>query len=149
VLVVHQQDIQAVMNALWAGGAEAMALMDQRVISTSAFRCVGNVLRLQGQVYSPPYTVRAVGDPKQLRLALELSPEVSAYRAAAATVGLGWDVSGHEKMRLPAYAGATELRFATVPDGTTILPGLPTSTPSASTVPAGPAADGSQDAVAR
>lgn len=131
VLVVHQQDIQAVMNALWSGGAEAMALMDQRVISTSAFRCVGNVLRLQGQVYSPPYTVRAVGDPQRLRQALELSPEVAAYRADAATVGLGWDVSAHEGLDLPAYAGATELQFATVPDGTTILPGLPTSGTSA------------------
>ena len=58
VLVVHQQDLQAVMNALWAGGAEAMSLMDQRVISTSAFQCVGNVLSLHGRVYSPPYWCR-------------------------------------------------------------------------------------------
>ena len=63
VLVVHQQDLQAVMNALWAGGAEAMELMDQRVISTSAFQCVGNVLKLHGRLYSPPYVVRAIGDP--------------------------------------------------------------------------------------
>ena len=35
-LVVHQQDIQAVVNALWAGGAEAVTLMGQRLISTSA-----------------------------------------------------------------------------------------------------------------
>jgi uncharacterized protein YlxW (UPF0749 family) len=140
VLVVHQQDIQAVMNALWAGGAEAMALMDQRVISTSAFRCVGNVLRLQGQVYSPPYRVRAVGDPQRLRQALELSPEVSAYRADAATVGLGWDVTGHERLNLPAYAGATELQFATVPEGTTILPGMSPSTTSTSA----PVANGTQ-----
>ena len=43
------------VNALWAGGAEAMQIMDQRVISTSAVRCVGNTLILQGRVYSPPY----------------------------------------------------------------------------------------------
>src|SRR5665811_1522771 len=36
--VVHQQDVQNVVNALWAGGAEAMMLQDQRVISTSAVR---------------------------------------------------------------------------------------------------------------
>lgn len=52
-LVVHQQDVQAVVNALWAGGAEAMTLMGVRVISTSAVRCVGNTLLLDGQVYSP------------------------------------------------------------------------------------------------
>ncbi|MBT0993465.1 DUF881 domain-containing protein [Cellulomonas sp. DKR-3] len=144
VLVVHQQDIQAVMNALWSGGAEAMALMDQRVISTSAFRCVGNVLRLQGQVYSPPYTVRAVGDPERLRQALELSTEVSAYRADAATVGLGWDVANSTELDLPPYAGATELQFATVPDGTTILPGLPTSAPSTRSTTEGTESVGTQ-----
>ncbi len=124
VLVVHQQDIQAVMNALWAGGAEAMSLMDQRVISTSAFRCVGNVLRLQGQVYSPPYVIRAVGDPDLLRAALADSPEVTAYRADAASVGLGWSVEADDDLLIDAYSGPTDLRHATVPEGTEVLPGL-------------------------
>ena len=62
VVVVHQQDVQGVVNALWRGGAEAMQIMDQRVISTSAVRCVGNTLLLQGRVSSPPYTITAVGD---------------------------------------------------------------------------------------
>ena len=61
--VVHEQDVQAVMNALWAGGAEAIAVMDQRIIATSAVRCVGNTLLLHGRVYAPPYTVTAVGPP--------------------------------------------------------------------------------------
>ena len=47
-LVVHQQDLQAVVNALWHGGAEAIQVMDQRIVSTSAVRCVGNTLILQG-----------------------------------------------------------------------------------------------------
>jgi uncharacterized protein YlxW (UPF0749 family) len=57
-IVVHQQDVQAVVNALWASGAEAMMIQDQRVISTSAVRCVGNTLILQGRVYAPPYRRR-------------------------------------------------------------------------------------------
>ncbi|WP_315093095.1 DUF881 domain-containing protein [uncultured Cellulomonas sp.] len=125
VLVVHQQDLQAVMNALWAGGAEAMALMDQRVISTSAFRCVGNVLRLHGRIYSPPYEVRAIGDPRQLRAALNASAAVRDYLRDAADVGLGWSVTdADEPMELPAYSGATELGSASVPDGVEVLPGL-------------------------
>lgn len=47
--VVHQQDIEAVVNALWAGGAESMMIMDQRVLFNSAVRCSGNVLLLQGK----------------------------------------------------------------------------------------------------
>ena len=55
-LVVHQQDLQGVINAMWAGGAEAIQVMDQRLISTSAVRCVGNTLILDGRVYSPRST---------------------------------------------------------------------------------------------
>ncbi|CAM5627564.1 hypothetical protein SGLAM104S_06092 [Streptomyces glaucescens] len=69
-LVIHQQDLQAVVNALWQGGAEGIKVMDQRLISTSAVRCVGNTLILQGRVYSPPYKIQAVGDPDRLQKAL-------------------------------------------------------------------------------
>lgn len=124
-LLVHQQDLQAVINALWAGGAEAMSLMDQRVISTSAFQCVGNVLKLHGRVYSPPYVVRAIGNPDDLRDGLDASPAVQLYVRDAAEVGLGWSVTdADEPLELDAYSGATELSAATVPDGVEILPGL-------------------------
>jgi uncharacterized protein YlxW (UPF0749 family) len=112
-LVVHQQDVQAVMNALWAGGAEAMSLQDQRVVSTSAFRCVGNVLYLQGQVYSPPYVVRAIGDADAMTAALEASPELQVYREYVDAVGLGWSVSTTDDMLLPGYDGPAELSHAT------------------------------------
>ena len=59
--VVHQQDIEAVVNALWAGGAESMQIMDQRVLFNSAVRCSGNVLLLQGKKYSPPFKISAIG----------------------------------------------------------------------------------------
>ena len=55
LLVVHQQDIQAVVNALWSGGAEAMTIQEQRVISTTAVKCVGNTVVLHGIPYGPPY----------------------------------------------------------------------------------------------
>ena len=60
-LVIHQSDVQAVVNAVWATGAEGVAVMDQRLIATSAVRCVGNTLLLQGRTYSPPFVVTAVG----------------------------------------------------------------------------------------
>jgi uncharacterized protein YlxW (UPF0749 family) len=124
-LVVHQQDLQAVINALWAGGAEAMALMDQRVISTSAFQCIGNVLSLQGRRYSPPYVVTAVGDPAQLLAALDADPAVRAYRSWVDAVGLGWEVGRPTgALEVPAYDGSVDMRYASVPEGTEILPGL-------------------------
>ena len=115
-LVVHQQDLQAVINSLWAGGAEAMSLQGQRVITTSAYRCVGNVLRLHGEIYSPPYEVRAIGDPEELLEALEASPEVQRYLDYVDAIGLGWSVDEETEIALDAYAGAGGLRYATVPE---------------------------------
>ncbi len=111
LLLVHQQDLQAVVNALWAGGAEHVALMDQPIISTSAVRCVGNTLRLQGQLYAPPYVVTALGDPDELEVALEASPEVTAYREFQ-SLGLGWDLQRSQDLSVPSWSGPLELRHA-------------------------------------
>ena len=108
-LVVHQQDVQAVVNALWAGGAEAMTLMGQRVISTSAVRCVGNTVVLHGRVYSPPFVVKAIGDRAQLRAALDAEPGVQFFKTFVDQFGLGYSVRGSEDLSLPAYDGPLEL----------------------------------------
>lgn len=113
-LVVHQQDLQAVVNALWAGGADAIKLMDQRIISTSAVRCVGNVLILQDRVYSPPYAVTAVGDVGRLQAALQASSAISNYREYVDAYGLGWKVEKHARTTVPAYSGSLALRYAEV-----------------------------------
>lgn len=111
-LVIHQQDLQAVVNALWAGGAHGIRVMDQRLISTSAVRCVGNQLILQGRVYSPPYRVTAVGDQKALRQALRDSPAIQNYLQYVQAYGLGWKVGAQARVTLPGYSGSTDLSYA-------------------------------------
>lgn len=119
-LVVHQQDLQAVISALWEGGAEAMTLQGQRVTALTAFRCVGNVLLLHGQVYSPPYVVEAIGDPVELQAALDSSEAISIYKQYVAAVGLGWKAEADSELRLPAAGNISQLKYATVPEGTDI-----------------------------
>ena len=118
MLVVHQQDLQAVINALWAGGAEAMSLQGERVVATSAFRCVGNVLLLHDRAFSPPFVVRAIGDTDAMREALRESPGVDRYLEYVKAVGLGWSVTPEEELELAEYGGPFELEFAEVPEGT-------------------------------
>jgi uncharacterized protein YlxW (UPF0749 family) len=112
--IVHEQDVQAVINALWAGGAEAIGVMDQRIIATSAVRCVGSTLLLHGQVYAPPYTVTAVGPTDRMQRAIEVSPRVAIYRQYAGLLGLGFDVSEADSVTVPAYEGPLSARFAQV-----------------------------------
>ncbi|MBA4862889.1 DUF881 domain-containing protein [Streptomyces sp. PSKA54] len=111
-LVIHQQDLQAVVNALWQGGAKGIKVMDQRLISTSAVRCVGNTLILQGRVYSPPYKVTAVGDPEELQNALTASPEIQNYMLYVNAYGLGWKVEEEGSVTLPGYSGTVDLHYA-------------------------------------
>lgn len=111
-LVVHQQDVQAVLNALWSAGAEAIALQDQRIIATSAPRCVGNTLLLNGRTSSPPYTVTAIGDPVALSQALAAAPQVRLYRQYVIRFGLGYSERAGSDLAVPGYTAALRMRYA-------------------------------------
>jgi uncharacterized protein YlxW (UPF0749 family) len=111
-LVVHQQDIQAVVNALWSGGAEAMTLQKQRVISTTGIKCVGNTVVLHGVPYAPPYEITAIGDLDSLRLSLDSSDYIAGYKTYVDTYNLGYRVSTDDDVTMPAYDGSSELRYA-------------------------------------
>ncbi len=111
-LVVHQQDIQAVVNALWAGGAEAMTIQDQRVISTTGIKCVGNTVILHGVPYSPPYRISAIGDPSKLQAALDASDYIDAYLTFVDGYGLGYEVTPSVSLSFPAYTGSAALKYA-------------------------------------
>lgn len=134
-LVVHQQDVQAVVNALWAGGAEAMMLMDQRVISTSAVRCVGNTLILQGRVYSPPYVIQAIGDVDSMRAAVDASGQIAIYLQYVASLRLGWDVQSSTALDFPAYQGSLALSYARTAGSETASPTPSAATSSAADTP--------------
>jgi uncharacterized protein YlxW (UPF0749 family) len=107
-LVVHQQDVQSVVNAMWRGGATAVQVMDQRIISSSAIRCVGNTLLLQGRVYSPPFVITAIGNTSELQQALNDEPGVSLYREYVERFNLGWDVSILNQSTIPAWQVSIE-----------------------------------------
>src|SRR3954469_24380889 len=111
-VIVHQQDVQSVVNALWAGGADGMAVMGQRLIATGAVRCVGNTLLLYGRTYSPPFRVTAVGDPTRLRASLSTEPGVRLYRQAVDYFGLGYEVKDEREVTLPGYDGPVRLGYA-------------------------------------
>jgi len=111
-LVVHQQDIQAVVNALWSGGAEAMTLQKQRVISTTGIKCVGNTVVLHGVPYAPPYEITAIGDVESLQVSLDSSDYISGYKTYVTAHHLGYEVSTDDDVTMPAYDGRSDLRYA-------------------------------------
>ena len=90
-------------------------MQDQRIIGTSAPRCVGNTLLLNGRTYSPPYVITAVGDAAAMQAALAAAPLVTLYKQYVVRFGLGYT----EQVRRPTSnvgrlhrAGADALRPA-------------------------------------
>ena len=113
MLVVHQQDIQMVVNTLWSGGAEAMTIQGQRVISTTAVKCVGNTVVLHGVAYAPPYVIEAIGDVNAMQKALDTSEAVRIYKEYVSAYQLGWSVERAGQVTMPAYTGAVAVSHAT------------------------------------
>ncbi len=111
-LVVHQQDIQAVLNALWSAGAEAIQMQDQRIIATSAPRCVGNTLLLNGRTFSPPYTVTAIGDATAMQTALAAAPLVILYKQYVVRFGLGYSEQVTPDVRVAGYTEPVTMHSA-------------------------------------
>jgi hypothetical protein len=111
-LLVHQQDIQGVINALWAGGASAISVMDERIISISPIKCVGSTVLVNGKVFSPPFVIRAIGDPKSLQESLDRDETVQLFKDLAQTYGLQYNVGiGHNLVMRP-YNGVVVMQHA-------------------------------------
>jgi len=121
-LVVHQQDIQAVVNALWAGGAEAMSLQGQRIIATTGIKCVGNTVVLHGVPFAPPYRIVAIGGIRRLQHALDASAYIDNYQQYVQRFHLGLEIEPRTDVRLPAYSEIVDLSVAHAPSGVP-LPG--------------------------
>ncbi len=102
-LVIHQSDVQAVVNAVWAAAADGVAIMDQRLIATSAVRCVGTTLLRQGRPYSPPFLIAAIADVGAVRAQLAASPQVAVLQQAVEDFGLTFELRAVPELTLPAY----------------------------------------------
>jgi uncharacterized protein YlxW (UPF0749 family) len=111
-LVIHQSDVQAVVNAVWAAGADGVAVMNQRLVATSAVRCVGNVLLLQGRTYSPPYVITAIADGSAVRTRLAESAQVQILEQAADELGLTFTVRDRPSVSLPGFTGSLDMEYA-------------------------------------
>ena len=115
-LVIHQQDIEDTMNALWAGGAEAMTVQGVRITNRTVIRCIGNVILVDGTSYSPPYVIQAIGDPDNLRATVTANPRMVNYQAYVTKYGLGWDMQTKDSLSFAPATTSLTVNYATVED---------------------------------
>ena len=111
-LIVHERDIQTVVNALWAAGAEAVAVAGERLTSRSAVRCAGSTLLLHGSLRTPPYEISAIGDPSRLERRVTGQPGMGRMLNAVRAFGLGFSVE-RASVSMPAAGPVLPVREAT------------------------------------
>lgn len=67
---IHEQYIREILNALWNGGAEAIAVNGQRVTTHTEVFCGGSFIQINGTRQMPPYLIETIGDSRNLTAAL-------------------------------------------------------------------------------
>jgi uncharacterized protein YlxW (UPF0749 family) len=108
---VRDGDLQLVVNALWAAGAEGVSINGQRLGPTTAIRFAGEAVLVDFRPVTNPYLVSAVGDPGTLRSRFLASPEVNALAVISETYGLRFEFAQEDELSLPA-GSPPELRSA-------------------------------------
>ncbi|MDR1034115.1 MAG: DUF881 domain-containing protein [Bifidobacteriaceae bacterium] len=112
--VIHQQDIEGMINALYAGGAEIIAVQGNAITANSTIECVGNVLMIMGETYVPPFTIEAIGNRYLLENALNSSPYVQLYKKYVDRLGLGYLVTFEKNIHIKKVPSMYALQFARV-----------------------------------
>lgn len=108
---VRDGDLQLVVNALWAAGAEAVSINGQRLGPATAIRFAGEVVLVDFRPVTNPYEVSAIGDPGTLSQKFLASPEVAALAVISESFHLRFDFSRVDELKLPA-ANPPELQHA-------------------------------------
>ena len=107
-LVVHDTDVLSVINELKNAGAEAISINDQRLVTTTAISCDGNVISINGQKVGAPFEIKAIGLPEQLS-ALE---RPGGYLSVLKEYGIEAELEKSNNITVPKYNGAINFKYA-------------------------------------
>lgn len=112
--ILHDYDLRDVLNALWIAGAEAISMNGERIVSSTSLYCVGTTVICNATRLSPPFEVRAIGDPQALSAALEGSAQMAKLNQRAAIYDLPITIVQNQEISVPAHNGSLVFKYAKV-----------------------------------
>ncbi len=110
--IVHDVDLMALVNELWASGAEAVSINDQRMVMTSPIRCVGPTITVNTVRLTPPYIVKAIGPSSTLETGLRYTGGFLDSMSPNMDRGVEIRISKNDDIIIPAYKGSLVNRYA-------------------------------------
>jgi len=111
--ICHNTDLTDIVNQAWRGGAEAIAINDERIVGSSSIYCVGSTIMVNGTLMSPPFKVLVIGPQNELLATYDDPTQLRDIKQRRDVYGLGFRVSRATGLHLPPYRGALNVRFAT------------------------------------
>ncbi len=110
--IIHDYELRDVVSLLWLAGAEAIAINGERIVNISSVYCVGSTILVNDTRLSPPYEIRAIGEPALLDQALQNPKNLAKLRARAKTNGIQFKIAMPKETSTPAYTGDLHIRYA-------------------------------------
>ena len=110
--IVHDIDLSVLVNELWASGAEAVAVNDQRIVGRSSIRCVGPTVLVNTNRVASPFIVKAIGDADHLEGGLKMPGGFLDSMSRLTTNGGEVVISRMREVRVPSYQGSLIYQYA-------------------------------------
>lgn len=110
--IIHEYDLRDIVNLLWMAGSEAIAINDERLVNQSSVYCVGSTVMVNNTRLSPPYRIRAIGNPRVQQDYLRNPSYLVSLREKQRLYGLRFDVASAADLRLPGYNGGFLVQYA-------------------------------------
>ncbi len=107
-LVVHDMDVYYIVNELKNAGAEAISVNGQRIITTSAIECGGNIITINGEKIGSPFEIKAIGLPENLANLNRTGGYLEAMRKSS----VGAELKKSNDITIPKYTGIINYKYA-------------------------------------
>jgi uncharacterized protein YlxW (UPF0749 family) len=109
LFLIHDDDLLKLVNELKAAGAEAIAINEQRVVTSTEIRCAGPTISVNNTRIAPPYVVQAIGSPEALDSSLNMR---GGIMDTFQFWGIQIQIQKTDNLTLPAYVGSHTFNYA-------------------------------------
>jgi len=110
--ITHAADLRDIVNVLWRNGAQAISINGERIVFNTSIDCIVNTILINNTRTTPPYTIIAIGDSRQLSNALKNSANLPEIAKRVKNQGLIFRVKTSWILSVPAFNGSFKIRFA-------------------------------------
>ena len=109
MFAIRDEDLLRLVNELNGAGAEAVSINGQRILATSEIRWAAPFINVNLTRIAPPYHILAIGAPKNLASALEISSGLAEYLQS---LGAQVRIQSYENLTVPGYTATIEFHYA-------------------------------------